>query len=205
MSVLRFVARSLFATYYITEGVKAVAKPAEIAPDAEHLTSTIAPLVQRVVPADLASYVPEKPETWVRIGGVTQIVGGTMFATGIGRRLGAFALSTIAGLNLLMALPGKGAPPAVKQAARPEVLRHGALLGAALLASLDTQGKPGIAWRAEQAAKTTSKKASTIGDDLSSTAKRAAAKADRKTRKLAKRARRQAKKLGKKLDTVTAR
>lgn len=185
MSVLRFIARSLFASYYIAEGVKAVAKPAEIAPDAERLTAVIAPLVQRAVPADVSSYVPEKPETWVRIGGATQIVGGIAFATGIGRRLGAVGLSTIAALNLAMALPGKGAPTAVKQAARPEVLRQAALLGAALLATQDTQGKPSLAWRADQAAKATGKKATKVGKRAS----RKAAKAG--------------KKVAKKLDAVT--
>ena len=40
MSLLRFVARSLFASYFVAEGVKAVTKPAEIAPDIERFAGT---------------------------------------------------------------------------------------------------------------------------------------------------------------------
>ena len=101
MSLLRFVARSLFAGQFIADGVRAVAHPAEIAPDAERLTSTIAPLVQRVVPAHLASSVPENTETWVRMIGAAQIVGGAMFATGLGRRLGAGLLTATSAATVL--------------------------------------------------------------------------------------------------------
>ena len=135
MSLLRFVARSLFASYFIAEGVKAVTKPAEIAPDAERFTSTVTPLLQRVVPADVASYVPEKAETWVRVSGVAQIAGGAMYATGIGRRLGALLLAKASVLNLAIALPDKDATRVAKDAARPEILRNAALLGAAVLAA----------------------------------------------------------------------
>ena len=109
MSLLRFVARSLFASYFIAEGVKAVTKPAEIAPDAERFTSAVSPLLQRVVPADVAAYVPERAETWVRLSGAAQIVGGAMYATGLGRRLGALLLAKASVLNLAIALPDKEA------------------------------------------------------------------------------------------------
>ena len=159
MSLMRFVARSLFASYFIADGVKAVRNPAESAPDAERVTSKIAPLVQRVVPADVSSYVPERAETWVRLVGVAQIVGGVMFATGLGRRVGALLLAKSSVVNLAIAWPEKGAAPAVKEAARGDVLRQAALLGAATLGALDTQGKPSLQWRADQATKEAKKKA----------------------------------------------
>lgn len=204
MSLLRFVARSMFAGYFITEGVKAVTKPAEIAPDAEAFASTVTPLLQRVVPADVSSYVPEKAETWVRISGVAQIAGGAMFATGIGRRIGALLLAKASVLNVAMALPGKDAPKTAKDSARPEVLRNVALLGASILAMQDTQGKPSLAWRADHAAKVTEKKAAALGEDISKSTKAAAAKAEKKAKKLARKARRQAKQLSKKIDAVTS-
>lgn len=191
MSLLRFVARSLFASYFIAEGVKAVRKPAELAPDAERFTSTAAPLLQRVIPAEYSSYVPERAETWVRVSGAAQIVGGAMFATGIGRRLGALLLAKASVLNLAMSMPDKDAPKALRDSARPDVLRNAALLGASLLATQDLQGRPGLGWRAEHAAKLADKKANAIGDDMSRSAKRAA----KKTRKTAK-------KLGKKIEAI---
>ncbi|MDO5500595.1 MAG: DoxX family membrane protein [Propionibacteriaceae bacterium] len=197
MSLLRFVARSLFASYFISEGVKAVTKPAENAPDAEAFTSTVAPLLQRVVPADVASYVPEKAETWVRISGAAQIAGGAMFATGIGRRLGAVLLAKASVLNLAIAMPGKNASKDAKALARPDVLRNAALLGAAVLATQDLQGKPSLGWRSQQAAKAAEKKASDIGSDISKSAKKATAKAEKKAKQLSKKARKQAKRLAK--------
>lgn len=202
MSLLRFVARGLFATYFISEGVKAATKPEELAPDAERYVSAVAPTVQRVLPADIAVYVPEKPETWVRIAGIAQVVGGAMYATGLGRRLGALLIAKAAVLNLAMAMPDKGAPKSTKQAARPEVLRGAALLGAAVLATQDTEGKPSMAWRAEQAAKQTEKKAAAVSEDVSRSAKKAAAKAEKEARKLGRKARKSARELNRKLEAA---
>lgn len=202
MSLLRFVARSLFASYFVAEGIKAVTKPAELAPDAERFTSSVTPFIQRVVPADVAAYVPEKAETWVRLSGAAQILGGAMYATGLGRRLGALLLAKASVLNLAIALPDKGAPKAAKDAARPEVLRNAALLGAAILAAQDTEGRPSIAWRAEHAAKVTERRAAALGDDVTRSAKKAAERAEKQARQLTKQARRSAKQLGKKLEAT---
>ena len=67
-----------------------------------------------------------------------------------------------------------------------------AIIGAAVLATQDLQGRPGLSWRTEHAAKLADKKAGQIGDDMSRSAKRAA----KKTRKAAK-------KLGKKIEAIT--
>ena len=204
MSLSRFVARSMFAGFFITEGVKAVTKPAEIAPDAEAFTSRIAPLVQRALPADISSYVPEKAETWVRIGGVAQIAGGAMYATGIGRRLGALLLAKASVLNIAIAAPGKDATREAKEAARPDVLRNVAFLGASLLAMQDTEGRPSLAWRADQAAKVSSQKASALGEDISKSTKAAVARTEKKAKKLARNAKRQARQISKKLNAATS-
>lgn len=204
MSLLRFVARSMFAGYFITEGVKAVTRPAEIAPDAEAFTSKVTPLLQRAVPADVSSYVPEKAETWVRLSGAAQIAGGAMFATGIGRRLGALMLAKASVLNIAIALPGRDATPEAKASSRPDVLRNIALLGASILAIQDTEGQPGLAWRADHAAKATGQKAASLGEDVSKSARAAAARTEKKARRLARRARRQAKRISKKIDAATS-
>lgn len=204
MSLMRFVARSMFASLFVAEGVKAVTRPAEIAPDAEAFTEKFVPVVQRLVPADLSSHVPDKAETWVRYVGVMQIVGGTMFATGIGRRLGALLLAKSSAFTIATALPGKDATKAAKDAARPAVLGGVAMLGASLLAAMDTQGKPGLAWRAEEAVKATEKKAGALSADVTRSARSAAKKTEKKAKKLARKARRQAKAIGKKIDAATS-
>lgn len=151
MSLLRFLARSLFASAFIADGVRKVASPADIAPEAERFTSRVAPAIQRVVPAQYSSHIPERAESWIRICGATEVLGGVMFATGIGRRLGALLLTAASSLNLAVACPGKDADDDERQAQRPEVLTRVALLGAAALATQDLQGRPSASWRRQQA------------------------------------------------------
>ncbi len=147
MSLLRFLARSLFASAFVADGVCKVTSPTELAPEAEAFTSRIAPVVQRVVPSGYSSHVPDRAESWVRICGAAEVVGGVMFATGIGRRIGALLLAKASILNIAMSLPEKGADPDEKQARRPEVLKNTALLGASILATQDLQGRPSASWR----------------------------------------------------------
>ncbi|MFV0428005.1 MAG: DoxX family membrane protein [Arachnia sp.] len=196
MSLLRFAARSLLASYFINEGVSAFRNASALAPQAEPLTTTIAPLVQRVVPSELSSYVPDQAETWVRATGALQVAGGVMFATGIGRRLGAVALAKASVLNLMMAWPGAGADRDEKAAARPELLKHGALLGACVLGALDLQGKPSLSWRSQQAGK----KIEATAGKASQRATKASQRADIRAKRLAKVASKQARKARKAQD-----
>ncbi|RMB58864.1 DoxX family protein [Tessaracoccus antarcticus] len=202
MSLLRFLSRSLFASAFIADGVKKLRNPAESAPEAEAFTARVVPLLQRVVPAPYSSSIPESTETWVRLGGAAEVAGGVMFATGIGRRLGAVLLAKSTVLNVAIALPAKGASKEEKDAARPKVLTNLALLGATLIAARDLQGRPSLSWRAEQTVKAADKKISATTDDISHTAKKAAKKAEKKGHDLSKSARKEAKKVGKKLESV---
>ncbi|MEO7586674.1 MAG: DoxX family membrane protein [Arachnia sp.] len=202
MSLLRFLSRSLFASAFIADGVKKLSKPAESAPEAEAFTARVVPLLQRVVPAPYSSSIPESTETWVRLGGAAEVAGGIMFATGLGRRLGAVLLAKSTILNIAIALPAKGASKEEKDAARPQVLTNLALLGATLIAARDLQGRPSLSWRAEQTVKSVDKKISDAGDDLSKKAKKAKKRAEKKTDEFARGARKEAKSFGKKLDSV---
>lgn len=195
MSLVRFVARSLVAGVFIVDGVKKVTHPDDVAEDAEQFTSSVTPLIQRVAPAGYSSWVPEDARTWVRGAGVAQIAGGAMFALGIGRRLGALVLAGTSVLNVAIALPGKDASKAQKEAARPELLTHLALLGSTVLAAQDLQGRPSLSWRAGHTIESADKKISSATDKLS----RKATKAAKKATKDAKLARKQ---VGKKLGSV---
>lgn len=125
-----------------------------------------------------------------------------MFATGIGRRLGAVLLAKASVLNVAIALPGKDASKSERDAARPQVLSNIALLGASVLAARDTEGHPSLSWRAEQSVKAADKKISDTGDDLSRKARKTVKKAEKKKDQVTKSARKEAKKLGKKLESV---
>lgn len=182
MSLLRFVARSLFASYFIVDGLKAATSPGDTAGEAEAFVEKAVPLVQRVVPAPYSSSVPEEAAQWVRISGAVKVLGGVMFATGIGRRLGALMLAKACVLDVAIAWPAKDASPEEKKPAQKTALKHLALLGGALLASQDLQGKPSVGWRAEQKSKLAAKRAHELGDKAGKMSK----KAKKRARKFAK-------------------
>lgn len=193
MSLIRFIARSLIAGSFIVDGVKKVTTPADSAAEAEEFTARVTPLVQRIAPAGYSSWVPDSAESWVRIGGAMQIAGGAMFATGIGRRLGALLLAKASVLNTAIALPGKDATKAERLAARPEVLTNLALLGSTVLAAQDLQGRPSLSWRAGHTIDKVEKKASDTSHKISG-----------RVEKLTKQARKEAKKARRKLESTVS-
>ena len=190
MNLVRFAARSLFAGYFISDGIRAVSQPAERAPEAEGFTDKFVPLVQRALPSSYSSSVPEEAETWVRATGAAKVVGGVMFATGIGRRLGAVLLAGASILDIAVAWPAKDADQETKKAGRALALKHAALFGAAVLASQDLQGKPSLTWRADQKARHAQRQASELGEKAGKMTRRAKKKAKKQAKKLAKKAQR---------------
>ena len=148
MSLLRFAGRSMLASFFVVNGAKAVANPEPHVPSAEPLAKAFVPLAQKVAPPTIATYIPEDTRTLVRLIGATQVVGGLMLATGIGRRLGAAILGVSMVPHVLASRPGKLSTPEERRIAQSLLLRNVALLGGVVLASLDTQGRPDLAWLA---------------------------------------------------------
>lgn len=161
MTLLRAGYRTMLASYFITSGVKAVRNPAPLAELAEPLAEKVVPLVKKYAPAEVAAYVPEDPKTLVRLNGALQIAGGLALATGRGRRVGALLLAGSLVPSTLAKYPFWSQTGDEAAASRSHFAKNVSLLGGVLLASRDTEGKPGIAWRAQAGgqaiAKSTSK------------------------------------------------
>ena len=93
MSLLRFAARTMLASYFVVSGLKALRDPDRSGSGrraADRPRRTDAQAV-RARPGQRLD--PEDPVTLVRINGVLQLVGGLALATGKGRRLGALILA----------------------------------------------------------------------------------------------------------------
>lgn len=181
MSLLRFVGRAALASYFMYEGVKAVTKPEDQIEAAEPIAQRVLPLAQKAVPASVAPYLPEQTKTLVQISGATQVVGGLAFATGWGRRFGASLLAITQVAHVVASV--RQLPHGDKAAQRSVLLRNVALLGAAVLAAQDTQGKPGLGWRAEDANKRISKAADKKARSISKDAERLSRKAKKELKK----------------------
>jgi uncharacterized membrane protein YphA (DoxX/SURF4 family) len=151
MNLLRAAARTMLAGYFVVNGVKALKDPTPYASDQERFASTVVPLARKVAPADVATAIPEDAETLARITGGLQVAGGTAMIIGKGRRLGA-GLIALSMVPQLIGFSAKGLTPEQKALARDTLLKNIALLGGALIAVGDTEGRPGLAWRAHDSA-----------------------------------------------------
>jgi len=171
MTVVRRIARPMMAAIFVTSGLDSLrhpAKPAQMA----------APAIKALAgPLNL----PDDPELIVRANGATMVLAGTMLGLGKFPRVAAIALAAA----LVPATYAAHAfwtieDPADRAQQKTHFLKNVGLLGGVLLASVDTAGQPGLAYRARR-----------VGFE----ARRQTALAKRETRHAAKAARRGAKSL----------
>ncbi|WP_166649153.1 DoxX family protein [Naumannella halotolerans] len=210
----------MLASYFITNGAKIARDPSSRADDLQIVATKVVPLVKQVAPPTVSGYVPSNARTLARISGIAQIVGGASLATGIGRRVGAGLIAAGVLPQVYGASPlgpkrrtSNGDIDAEAEAERKrDFLLYLSLLGAALLAAFDTQGKPSLGWRADHARQnfvkaadkslnSNNKKLSKKAGELDKKARKKAAelekKASKKAAELQKKANKRTKKLQK--------
>lgn len=186
MSLLRFTARSMLASYFVINGVRALRQPEESAALAKPVADRVLPMVNSAFGDRLAGYLPEDPEGFVKCNGVLQIVGGLSLATGIGRRLGAGMLAVSLVPHVLWSNP-VGKQGAERTTARAQLRKNVALLGGVLLASQDTEGRPDLAWKIRTQRELAAKQAA-AAERAKQAAEKSAQKRDRRGRKRSSRA-----------------
>jgi uncharacterized membrane protein YphA (DoxX/SURF4 family) len=151
MTLVRGIGRTMLSSYFVLSGIRAVRHPEEFVQDAAPLTDRIVPTAKRFAPDQVGDFIPEDPATLVRVNGALQVAGGLALATGKGRRFGA-------GLLALSLIPTTLArhpfwtrtDPAEKADDRNQFIKNVSLLGGVIIASRDTEGKPGLTWRANE-------------------------------------------------------
>lgn len=142
MSLLRFAARTMLASYFVINGVKAVRTPVAFADAAEPVVDKIVPAARRLLPAEAAGFLPTDATGVARVLGAAQIAGGLSLATGIGRRFGAALLALTMVPRVVTNNPVKAASDE-----RARFSADIAVLGGVALAAMDTEGQPNLAWR----------------------------------------------------------
>nr|WP_272902332.1 DoxX family membrane protein [Brevibacterium daeguense] len=135
--MVRLIARPMLASAYIGNGLARVRDPRAAA-------GSVAPLLNAVKKkVDL----PVDAETVARATGAAQIAAGSLLAIGKLPRLSSAVLVCTYLIDAVGEQMSKEA-----SGSRTSLLTKTSLLGGALLASVDTAGKPGLAWRAQHAA-----------------------------------------------------
>ena len=149
MAFSRVIARPMLASMFLVGGFNAVRNASKLAPRAAGVTDRLVPLLQKAVPQ-----LPSDPATLVRLNGGIQVAAGLALATGRAPRTSAAVLAatlvptTAAGHRFW-----EEQDPAARTQQQLHFFKNVSMLGGLLIASGDTEGKPGVAWRTRRVAK----------------------------------------------------
>jgi putative oxidoreductase len=151
MTVIRLIARPMLASVFFVGAASALKNAPALGSKASAVTDKVVPLAQRVAPS---VPVPEDPVTIVRINAGIQIAAAAALATGRAPRISSAVLAasllptTIAGHAFW-----QEQDPALRNTQRLNFFKGVSLVGGLLIAGVDTEGRPGVAWRAQRAAR----------------------------------------------------
>jgi putative oxidoreductase len=151
MTVSRMIARPMLASMFVVGGVDALRNAPDYAVKAKQVTDRLVPLAKRAMPQ---APIPEDPITLVRINAAVQIGAGAALATGRAPRLSSAALAaTLVPTTMARHQFWNEDDPAQRANHRVHFFKNVSMLGGLLLAALDTEGRPGVAWRTRRAAR----------------------------------------------------
>lgn len=148
--LVRRIARPLLASVFVVTGLDALRNPGARAPQAAHLLEQV----------PTPNSIPDDPDLLVRVNGGVLVAGGVLLATGRFPRLA----STLLAASLVPTTAVEHAfweesDPQRKAQSRSLFLKNVGLLGGLLLAAVDTEGRPGLAWRAKHVTQRTKREA----------------------------------------------
>ena len=149
MTVSRLIARPMLASIFFVGAVNALKNTAGPAAKADPVTSRLVPLAQKAgIP------LPEDPETLVKINAGVQLGAALALATGRAPRLSAAVLAaSLAPTTLAGHRFWEVEDPAQRTQQKLHFFKNVSVLGGLIIASGDTEGRPGVAWRTRHAAK----------------------------------------------------
>ncbi|MFF3867887.1 DoxX family protein [Micromonospora sp. NPDC001898] len=143
MKPVRSLARVMLSGVFVVSGARNLQNPGRLVPAAKPVTDRVGPLIQQVSPR-----IPTDTETLVRINSATQLIGGLMLATGKFTRPVALVLAGTLVPTTVAGHPFWQGEPAERAQHQTQFMKNLGLLGGLLLAAADTEGKPGLRWRA---------------------------------------------------------
>jgi putative oxidoreductase len=160
MTAIRLIARPMLASVFFVGAVSALKNAPGLAPKATRVTDKVVPLAQRALPR---ATIPTDPVIIIRANAVLQIAAATALATG---RMPRVASTVLAASLLPTTLAGhaywREEDPAVRSAQRVNFFKGISIVGGLLIAGVDTEGKPGVAWRARRAGRDVRREAHTL-------------------------------------------
>ena len=139
MTLVRRVARPMLAAMFVVGGLDQLKHPGTKA-------DTARPLVEKLAPA---IGLPDDTELLVRANGAAMVGAGALLALGRLPRLASTVLAaTLVPTTVAAHSFWNEQDPKVRAQQKVQFLKNLGLLGGLLLAAVDTEGKPGLAYRA---------------------------------------------------------
>lgn len=151
MAISRMLARPLLASTFFVGATNALRNADAMAVKARTVTDKVVPLVQRAAPQ---VPIPDDATTMVRLNAGVQLGAATLFTLGKAPRLSAAVLAaslvptTLAGHRFW-----ELDEPSQRKQQQLHFVKNLSVCGGLIIAAGDTEGRPGMAWRARHAAK----------------------------------------------------
>lgn len=143
--LVRRIARPLLAAWFVTEGIEAARRPGP------HVSRAQAAWTRVGARLDLPAAPPaEQLRLLVRLHGVAMVVSALMLARGKHPRTAALGLVALT-IPLAVANQPFAGGDIDRAGRRERFVRNLSMIGGALIAGIDREGRPGIAWRAQHA------------------------------------------------------
>ncbi len=151
MPLVRLIARPMLASMFVTGGINSLRNAGYLTERAKPVTDKLAPAVDSAtssLPLSLDS------KEMVQLNGAIHVVGGLMLATGRMPRLAALALAaTLVPTTLGGHRYWEEDDAQQKANQKVHFFKNVSMMGGLLLASVDTAGKPSLAWQARRQAR----------------------------------------------------
>lgn len=150
MTIVRRLARPMLASVFVVGGLDALRHPSPKAALADPLLTKLADKLG----------LPEDPEMLVRANGAVQMLAGLMLAAGrLPRLSGAVLVTSLVPTTYIGHRFWEKSDPAERRQQRTQFLKNMGLLGGLLLTVVDTEGRPGLLWRAQNVGRVTRREA----------------------------------------------
>ena len=151
MTAIRLIARPMLASMFVVGGVDALTHASGKVQKAEKVTDQVPTIAEKIAPG---LPVPTDPATLIRINGAVQVLAGLTLATGRMPRLSSLVLAASLAPTTYAGHPfWEEKDKTARAAQRIQFFKNISMMGGLLLAGVDTEGKPGVAWRARRAAR----------------------------------------------------
>jgi putative oxidoreductase len=141
----------MLSAIFVVQGSEAVLDPEKLAARAKPVTDRVAPALQRIHPK-----MPTEPRAIIQANGAVQVTAGLLMLTPLRRPAAVALAASLVPTTLAAHAFWQVADPADRKRQRIQFLKNVGLLGGLMLAALDTEGRPGLRWRAGHLAHTTS-------------------------------------------------